>query len=77
MFEWTSIDPVVTEMVKNQGQQAGNTLDQIARDIYQTGSNARYANGKSGRSSIAATDVMNGTEIKKAVRTLDFWGLVA
>lgn len=77
MFEWTSIDPVVTEMIKGQGQQAGNTLDQIARDVFAAGSNVRYANGRSGRTSIVAGDVMNGTEIKKAVRTLDVWGLVA
>ena len=67
---WQSIDPIVAETVKAQGQQAGNTLDQLARDSYATGATVRYANGAVSRVTVAAGSVMTGLEIKKAVRTL-------
>ena len=67
---WQSIDPIVAETVRLQGQQAGNTLDQLARDTFNTGLSVRYANGKVLRSTVAAGDIVNGAEIKKAVRTL-------
>ncbi len=67
---WQSIDPVIAETVRLQGQQAGNTLDQLARDTFNTGLSVRYANGKVLRSAIATGDIVNGAEIKKAVRTL-------
>jgi N4-gp56 family major capsid protein len=67
---WTSIDPMVSETVRLQGQQAGNTLDQLARDVFVTGTTVRYANGRVSRVTVQAGDIMTGTEIKKAVRTL-------
>lgn len=71
VVEWVSIDPIIAETVRLQGQQAGNTLDQIARDIYAAGTTVRYANGRTSRNTVAAGDVFNGTEIRKAVRTLE------
>lgn len=67
---WSSIDSIMTGIVDIQGQQAGNTIDQLCRDVATSGTNVRYANGRVSRATVAAGDVFTGTEIKKAVRTL-------
>lgn len=69
-LEWTAIDPVVTETTKKQGTQAGQTLDDLCRDVIIAGSTVRYANGRAGRTSITSTDVINGVELRKLRRTL-------
>ncbi len=66
----TAIDPILTETAELLGEQAGNSLDQIVRDVLVTGTNVQYANGRASRSAIVAGDVLSVAEIKKAVRTL-------
>lgn len=65
-----AIDPVVTEAVVVLAEQAALTIDTINRDIICAGTNVQYAGGKASRILTAAADVLTGTEIKKAVRTL-------
>jgi len=69
-LDMLGIDPIITETSVSLGEQAGNTLDQITRDIIVAGTTVQYANGKASRVLTAQTDVVNATEIKKAVRTL-------
>lgn len=69
-LDMLGIDPVITETTQLLGEQAGNTLDTITRDVIVAGTTVQYANGKASRVLTAQTDVCNGTEIKKAVRTL-------
>jgi len=64
------IDPVLTEAVTVLAEQAALTLDTINRDIICAGTNVQYAGGKASRILTAQADVLTGTEIKKAVRTL-------
>jgi N4-gp56 family major capsid protein len=66
----TSIDPVMQANTEVQGQQAGNTVDTVARDVYNAGLNVRYANGRTSRGTVAAGDVMAEAEIKKLRRSL-------
>lgn len=70
VLDWTGIDPVMTEIVQNQGVQAGQTLDNVCRDVILAGSTVRYANGRAGRTSIVSTDLINGVELRKLRRTL-------
>lgn len=69
-LDMMGIDPVLTETAQVLGEQAGLTLDTIIRDIVTAGTTVQYANGRASRVTVAQTDVVNGTEIKKAVRTL-------
>jgi N4-gp56 family major capsid protein len=71
MVIWTSIDNMVTGTVDIQGQQAGNTLDQLSRAVATSGATVRYANGRTSRATVAAGDIFNDVETKKAVRTLE------
>ena len=69
-LDMVGIDPVVTEVQQVLGEEAGNTIDQIVRDIVVAGTTVNYASTAVSRVTVAAGMVINGTEIKKAVRTL-------
>ena len=69
-LDLVGIDPVLTEAGQLLGEQAGLTLDTVVRDIVVTGTNVQYAGGATSRVTVAKSMVLNGTEIKKAVRTL-------
>lgn len=69
-LDLVGIDPVVTEAVEMLGEQAGLTFDSVVRDVLCAGTNVQYANGRTARNLITASDILTGTEIKKAVRTL-------
>lgn len=70
MLDMVGIDPVITETTELLGEQAGDTFDQIVRDVVAAGTGLQYANGRASRATIVATDVLNSVEIRKAVRTL-------
>src|SRR3990167_4305452 len=42
-LQFTTLDPILTETADLLGQQAGNSLDQIARDVMVAGSTIQYA----------------------------------
>jgi len=70
IIDMVAIDPVLTEAVTINAEQAALTIDTINRDIICAGTNVQYAGGKASRVLTAQADVLTGTEIKKAVRTL-------
>ena len=70
LLDMEGIDPVITDTQQLFGEQAGNTIDQIVRDVVTAGTTVQYATGVASRSAITAAMVLSGTEIKKAVRTL-------
>ena len=63
-------DPIETEATDVLGEQAGNTLDQLTRDILVAGTTIQYVTSASQRTDITAAMKMTSTEVKKAVRTL-------
>lgn len=69
-IDMIGIDPVLTETIQILGEQASLSLDTINRDIITVGTSVQYAGGKASRVLTTQTDLMTGTEIKKAVRTL-------
>lgn len=69
VVSYESPDAVLTEFSDILGEQAGNTLDQLTRDVLAAGSTVQYV-GAVSRVTIASDDLITATEVKKAVRTL-------
>ena len=66
LIELMGIDPVAIETLKVQGEQAGETLDIIARDVVAAGTNVLYLTaGAIVRGQVAAADTMNGTAVRR------------
>lgn len=63
-------DPTITETSELEGEQAALLIDTIVRDEILAGTNVQYAGGKASRANITATDVITGTELRKAFRRL-------
>ncbi len=87
VLDVAAIDPIATELVELLGEQAGLTIDTVIRNVIADGTGVQYANGRAGRGSVASTDILTSTEIRKAVRTLraanvkpfvggDYYGIV-
>lgn len=70
LLNMQSIDPFVSTTMEMQGQQAGETLDQVSRNVLVAGTNVQYAGAVAGRSSVASSNKLSISEIKKAVKTL-------
>ncbi len=66
----TSIDAGNEEKIRLIGQNMGETLDRIARTELITGATTQFANDRASLVTVAVTDVMNVSELRKAVRTL-------
>lgn len=64
------LDNMHQETAKLLGDQAALSLDTISRNALNAGMNVQYANSKTSRSAISASDKLTYDEIKKAVRTL-------
>ena len=69
-LQMTTLDPLLTETADLLGQQAGNSLDQIARDVIVAGSTVQYASTAAARTDITASMKLTRQEIREAVRTL-------
>jgi N4-gp56 family major capsid protein len=67
---FTTTDPVLNEANGVLAQQAGNTLDQLTRDVITAGTTIQYASTASVRTDITAAMKLNLAEIQEAVRTL-------
>lgn len=65
-----SIDPILTETATILGEQVGDSLDQIMRDILLAGTTVQYASTASARTDITAAMKLTRAEVKEAVRTL-------
>lgn len=70
LLQLTAIDPIITEATELIGQQAGRTLDTITREVLVGGTNVAYANGKTARNALAATDTLKVIDVQKAVAAL-------
>lgn len=66
----TTIDPILEETVDILADQAAGTIDEVTREVLVAGTSVRYANGKAGRTSIAAGDTINVTDLRKVVLDL-------
>lgn len=69
-LDMTTIDPYKVELAEVLGDQMGDTLDQLTKNVLIAGTTVQYAQGVVGRTSVAAGMVFTGDEVRKAVRTL-------
>lgn len=63
-------DPLLTETAEILGDQVGDTLDQLGRDVMVAGTTVQYASTATQRSDITASMKLNAAEVREAVRTL-------
>lgn len=71
VLDYSSQDPVLMEAAEILGDQAGDTLDQLTRDVLAAGTNVYYGgSGHTLRSQVAAGEIITDTLIKKTVRLL-------
>ena len=66
----TGYDPLLTEASGLMGENAGESIDIIVRDIVAAGTNVIYAGGKASRILTAATDKITAADILKVRRTM-------
>lgn len=67
LLNLVSIDPLLTEGAEILGDQSGQTLDAIIRDVIVAGTNVVYADGVGDRSSVAAANILDADDLIKAV----------
>jgi N4-gp56 family major capsid protein len=65
-----TIDPILTETADILGEQVGDTLDQLARDVMAATTTKQYASSATQTSDITAAMKITRAEVKEAVRTL-------
>ena len=66
----TGLDPLLTETAELMGENAGESIDTICRDMIYAGTNVQYAGGRTARNLITAADKITALDILKARRTL-------
>jgi len=65
-----TFDPILTETAEILGDQAGDSLDQLARDVIVAGTTIQYASTATQNSEVSSAMKLNRDEVKQAVRTL-------
>lgn len=70
LLDWTVIENLKTEKAELLGDEMGDTIDQLTRDVLAAGTTVQRVQGVAARANIASGMVINAAEIKKAVRTL-------
>lgn len=66
----TSIDKQARETVELAAQNASETIDTVVRDVLFSGATTQFAAGRASLSTVTAADILNSTEVRKAVRRL-------
>lgn len=69
-LETETEDPLILEVNDILGQQAGNTFDQIIRDVLAAGSSVQYASSATSNGTVTSTMKISAAEVREAVRTL-------
>jgi len=63
-------DPILTETAEILGEQAGDSLDQLCRDVLVAGATVQYPSTATATDEITAAMKINREEVKQVVRTL-------
>lgn len=63
-------DPILTETAEILGIQAGDTIDQLCRDVAAATTTKQYASTAVSTATVTSAMKINRTEVKEAVRTL-------
>lgn len=70
-LQFTTLDPLLVETAEILGDQAGDTIDQLARDVIVAGTTVQYASSAAARNQVTAAMVLNAAEVREAVMTLE------
>lgn len=70
VLDFTTEDAELTEAAMVLGDQAGDTLDQLTRDVLAAGTNVYYGGSATVRSGVTASDLITDTLLKKVIRLL-------
>lgn len=70
VLQFSTLDPILTETADLLGQQAGNSLDQICRDVQVAGASHQYASSAVTTNTVTASMTLTRDEVREAVRTL-------
>jgi N4-gp56 family major capsid protein len=70
VLQFSTLDPILTETADLLGQQAGNSLDQICRDVLVAGSTVQYASSATDTNTVTSAMTLTRAEVREAVRTL-------
>lgn len=71
VLDYQTQDPILMETAEILGDQMGDTLDQLTRDVLNAGTNYYFAgSGHTLRSEVAVGEIITDTLIKKTVRLL-------
>lgn len=70
VVDYESKDPVLVEAAEILGDQMGDTLDQLTRDVLAAGTVVQYGGDATAREEVVAADSLDASDIKIAVRTL-------
>ena len=65
-----TFDPILTETAEILGEQAGDSLDQLCRNVMVAGASAQYASTATTVATVGAAMKLDRAEVKEAVRTL-------
>jgi N4-gp56 family major capsid protein len=68
MVTLVNVESPLVEAAEVLGEQAGDTLDQVYRDVLVAGTSVIYANGKTARNQVV--DLISTTDLDKAIRLL-------
>lgn len=69
-LDLTSIDRNNKEKIEVVGQNMGETLDELTRNELFTGATTQFAGSKAALTDVGVTDILNVSELRRAVRTL-------
>ena len=70
LLDLTHFDLTIDRKVMMLGEQGRESIDAVVRDELATCTNVIYANGKTSRATLTATDKLTTRELRKAVRAL-------
>lgn len=66
----TGFDPLLTEVAELMGENAGESMDTIVKDMIAAGTNVMYAGARASRVEITASDKITRLDILRVRRTL-------
>ena len=66
----TVIENLKTELANILGDQMGDTIDQLVRNVLVAGDTIQYASTATARAEVVAGMILTGDEVREAVRTL-------
>lgn len=69
-IDLTGLDPIITETTELLGENAGESIDIIVRDIVGAGTNVIYANNRTARNLVTADDKITRADILKIRRQM-------